>query len=455
MTDIGPPLDSRQIVYHPSLMDYLPGWILGVFLLYLSFRIWQSWKDKRSTNHPILLMIFSSVGCVSLITGPWLGILNQKVIGAYPTIDKEGSLLFYLDGVHWRLLNHPIVSMDDPAIQLIGLHLGHLWISEFFDIFLSTFGSFNAQMIFNLILNQISAMFLLKHFYEKQCQLMKEDWYKIIILSITLGLQLHVFRDINWYTIEKSAIYPLFFFWTYLDQLASNRKQGWWLPLLYFSAIFINFYWGLLLAILGFCYAIPLCKNAIQSKSIKMLYCNQMMRNLIFCTAIGMLFAVLQLYLMSSETPFASHHDFSKRAILDSFELFPPNWNRMGVILPINAIIIWFGFKYQNKNTLLIFIAFLYFLLSLGPKIDQFNNPVYQLFSWIPGVWRFAKPEIFFFITYAVFHIWTIQNSQKMNTQQSVKFFTGIVILHLLTLYISPAFPIITEFIPSKLHFKQ
>ena len=43
---------------------------------------------------------------------PWLS-FDTWVYGSYPTIDKAGSMVFYLDGVHLRMLTDPAASLQD------------------------------------------------------------------------------------------------------------------------------------------------------------------------------------------------------------------------------------------------------------------------------------------------------------------------------------------------------
>ena len=77
-------------------------------------------------------------------------------------IDKAGSLLFYLDGVHQRMLLHPWLSPGDPAARLIGVHVGHLWITEIFDLVYSPVGAFNAQALLYPALAWYGAWLLLR-----------------------------------------------------------------------------------------------------------------------------------------------------------------------------------------------------------------------------------------------------------------------------------------------------
>ena len=108
-----PPFDPRQVIFATTFHDHLITFIFAFLIALLAY------KSKRGSVFLYTLSI-----CIVLTT-PLLGVGTEAIWGAYPTIDKEGSLLFYREGVHLRLF-----SFSDPAHRLIGFHLGHLWISQ-------------------------------------------------------------------------------------------------------------------------------------------------------------------------------------------------------------------------------------------------------------------------------------------------------------------------------------
>ena len=101
---------------------------------------------------PELRLLSFIIGQVALLTAPFAATMTEAVYGSFPTIDKSGSLLFYLDGVHQRVLLSPLDAVNDPAARLIGAHVGHLWLTALFDLVLEPFAASNAQAMFNLCL---------------------------------------------------------------------------------------------------------------------------------------------------------------------------------------------------------------------------------------------------------------------------------------------------------------
>ena len=76
----------------------------------------------------------------------------------------------------------------------------------------------------------------------------------------------------------------------------------------------------------------------------------------------------------------------------------------MGFWRPLDCLLIVMGLtairQYKSKDDVipdlhgLLLCGVIGLLLSLGPSItDSVSNPIYQLFSLLPGMWRFAKPE--------------------------------------------------------------
>ena len=81
----------------------------------------------RTPNVRLRAAVFI-LGQTVLLTAPLAVFLDTWMYGSYPTIDKAGSMVFYLDGVHLRMLTDPVASLQDPAARLIGVHVGHLWV---------------------------------------------------------------------------------------------------------------------------------------------------------------------------------------------------------------------------------------------------------------------------------------------------------------------------------------
>ena len=431
---MGPPVDPREILYHASTGQYLLSIILGFIFLFFAYRL----REKE-----LLATLLFSCGFVFLITTPWIGSMTDSVIGAYPTIDKQGSLLFYLDGVHQRALSSPIASLEDPAHRLIGFHLGHFWVVEFFDLFLSSFTAYNAQMLLNLVLNLwIGSLFLRKMGASRQ---------NSVLFAVVLGLQLHVFRDLHWYTIEKSSLFWLFGFWIAMQELCKvNAKLPFWtLGLIYLFATWMNFYWGIILGILGGHYSLKILilslRNGVQEHQ-------KFWKAIALCILFGLGIAWIQLQLSAPHQSFASPTQFKERAILDSFSLYPLNWNRMGTWQAINPLVIGLCIYALKTKKISVFegcTALLFFLLSLGPEIIGIQNPLYTLLSVVPGLWRLAKPEIFFLISYTLLIVW----AARVELSTKMKRITGILLLStwFIGLHSSTAYPYLSEYIPAQL----
>lgn len=408
-----------------------------------------------------------TIGTVVVVTTPWISTLHKAVIGSYPTIDKEGSLLFFEHGVHHLWFTAPEIPLNETGLTLIGLHVGHLWVTELFHLFVPTFVAFNLQMMLHLGLNVLSVLFWLDGWKS----LKEKEWQKWII-AIVIGAQLHVFRDIHWYTIEKSALFPLFLFWgvlvrLYKSDVGTQQSIHWsWLPLCYGFAGLYNFYWAILLPFVSLAYTDVGLFNT-KSKRLK---------GLMGCIVIGLFMGWAQLSIQSTAQYFAEGSEFQKRAALDIFDVSSLDWNRMGFWKPLNPIILSMGLlvigtKFQqfkvdttshenadgvqyttrfniSEWTLLLSMGILTTLLSMGPNITStIVNPIYIGFQWLPGMWRFAKPEIFLLIPYAICA--RIVLEKEWNRWLWV----AISIVYLLGLYLSTAFPYTTEFIKGVLRY--
>ena len=336
-------------------------------------------------------------GQVVLLTAPLALVLSSGFYGDYPTTDKAGSLYYYLDGVHERFLFEPVKSLNDCAVQLIGVHMGHLWVTAFFDLFLPPNGAFNIQALVYPALAWWSAALLLHRIGGR--------WDNAIVLGFAYGLCLHVFRDLNWYTIEKAAIFALpLYAYALLRAHEDGGKWVWLSGLFFFGAAFLNWYLALV-AGAGACLAIASSRSMALLKSL----------------GYGLLFLspliVVQLLLMRNGDPGVPiEHDYAnlqtlyleERAALDSVSLTSMTWNRLELLHALNpcALILILAGLFRGplrgieKNLLLIAAGL--FAFSLGPYLfDGIKNPVY-IAAWkiVPGFWRVAKPEVFFYGTW-------------------------------------------------------
>ena len=237
---IGPPPDPRQV-----LLDLGPGAAPEAWGVCLGVGVALVATALLARRLPQVYRFFLGIlGQVVLLTAPLAGVLDRAVYGAWPGVDKTGSYLFYLDGVHIRALLHPVTSLSDPAVKLIGVHTGHLWVTAFFDLFLTPLGAFNAQAILWPALAWFAAWLLLQE--------MGSARWPALLMGLPFGMGLHVFRDLHWSTIEKAAVCGVpFFLWALLR---AWRRGGAWhvaAAMTFLLGAWVNVYVGLLNGILA------------------------------------------------------------------------------------------------------------------------------------------------------------------------------------------------------------
>jgi hypothetical protein len=412
----GPPPDPRQI-YAPTGIYTAPwAWlaciVLGLLLAGLAGR-----------RRPLLFIL----GLVVALTTPFAAFFPTYVWGQFPTIDKAGSLLFYLDGVQWRFWD-----TTDPAVRLIGVHVGHLWITAFFDLFLQPFAAFNTQAFMNLVLGWYCAFLLLRE--------LSDDADVSLLFAFPFAMNLHVFRDIDYYTIEKSGVFwiPLYA-WTLVR---ARRRGGLWIglaALVYVGTLFCNLYLGVLCAGIG---------------ALALLSRNRNVALAVGASALGALPLVwLQFRMMHGDHTLGDPETFlTQRAALDIVELWPPRWNRLEAWRALNLVaclLAVLGLS-KRKNWWLGGIAAVFFVLSLGPA----HNPVYHaLFEVVPGFWRVAKPETFFHVTWLA--LLAIAARRFADARPSRRAVAGWGVLFALGWLVSvrthPVYPRFTEPIPMSL----
>lgn len=394
----GPPPDPRQILAPVQLVD--DPWshlacILGGLALSAAAVLWK--RPPRALRYLTFI-----VGQVTCLTAPLLVHLNRFVYGSFPTIDKEGSLLFYLDGVHLRMLLHPLSSPADPAARLIGVHVGHLWVTQIFDVFLTPLGGFNAQAFASLVLGWWAMWLLLK----AVCG----DERVALLLAFPFGMGLHVFRDLNWYTIEKAAVFwlPLFA----LALLRAWRDGGrWrWVPGLVFVAMsWMNLYMGMIAGFLAAAAWLWLLAESLWKKE-RTLGLRRVSHAGTVCLLLICPLLVWQWALMQGGPQLGTPERFLwERAALDGFSLVPLAWNRLEVHRALNLIGVGLalfgvvGSWSDRRVRFALATGLVAALISIGPVLlpGPVENPLYMLVRFVvPGFWRVAKPEVFFHVTW-------------------------------------------------------
>jgi hypothetical protein len=394
----GPPPDPRQVQAPVDLLEDPDRWGLAIGLGLLVSA--GAWLRRLPLLARAALFI---LGQTVLLTAPLATSLGDTVYGAFPTIDKEGSLLFYLDGVHIRALLHPIESLDDPAARLIGVHLGHLWLVAALDLLGSTTAAFNGMALLSPALAWFAAFLLLRDLCGEPRVAM--------VLSFAWGTGLHVFRDLNWYTIEKAAI-----FWLALHAWALHRawrdggRWPWISGAIFGLMCWNNLYFGLSAGLLSG--AAFLAQAAAERRSLASP--SPALRGLsianLFSLALALPLFVVQRALMADGPNLGDAERFLwERAALDGFSLVPFRWNRLEPWRALNLVAIGLGalaLLRGGSDRRVRFgaaVALGLFLLSIGPALlpGPVHNPFYfAARAVIPGFWRMAKPESLFHTSY-------------------------------------------------------
>ncbi len=373
----GPPTSPHEVSFPAGWGDQPLAWsltvVVAVALLVLG---------RRSR-------LAAAAGGVALLTAPAVGLVGSAVWGHYPTVDKAGSLHFYALGAHWQAFDP-----SAPATQLIGMSMGHLWVTALLDLALPAFAAMNAHALLNLVLGWWLGARLV------EATGTPPRW--ALAAAFPLGLGLHALRDINWYTIEKSGLWPLVLYALML--VRAQQRGGAWITAAgaaYFWAFFYNAYWGVLGAAIG---------------AVALLVGNRQARLAVAASVVGVLpFVAAQLpALRNAQLPPAAA--FAERAALDVLaplggDGFGPNWNRipllgaldLPVILAAIAAVAFAAAALRGPGEegraariqLALGAAGAGFaVLALGPA-----TPLWGLFASLPGMWRFAKPETFFHLS--------------------------------------------------------
>lgn len=387
----GPPPDPRQVLLSLPIGEF---WALYLFcaLLGLGLSAGALLRGLPAAARAALFVL----GQVVLLTAPLAAVLDQVVLGSWPTLDKAGSLLFYLDGVHRRVLLDPLGSVEDPAARLIGVHLGHLWVVELFDLVLSPLGAFNAQGLLNVALGWWAASLLARE--------EGAGWPHAVALGFPFGMGLHVFRDLNWYTVEKSAVGWLALFAVALVRAARGGSARWAALAAgaYVLAAWMNWYLALVGAA-GAALALALCLIGERGRPSAGTWA--LGRACVACALAALPLVLLQGALLRGPQTLGDPERFLiERAIPDSFTLVPLRWNRLELHRALNGVVLglalWAALRRWEDRAVRLWVGvgLGLFALSLGPRLAPgLPNPVYELPRlWLPGFWRVAKPEVFF-----------------------------------------------------------
>jgi hypothetical protein len=379
----GPPPAASQIVFPAGPLDVPGAWVacllLGVALLGLGLGL-----RRRAEVQAWLLILAAQV---VLLTAPASAMVEQAVWGAWPTVDKAGSYLFYLDGVHLRPFSSG--ALDDPALALIGIHVGHLWLTATLDLLLSPHGAFNAQALLQVWLGWACAWLLLRDLGAK-------PWVAALC-AMPFALGLHVFRDVTWFTIEKSAVFGIPLFLWAMNR--ARQRGGRWVAataaILLGCALF-NWYLALVnLALLGVWLLGAHSRRALLTAGA--------------CALALLPLVAVQALLLQDAGALADPQRFLwERAALDVLSLWPPRWYHLELWrvlnLPLMLLGAWGLWLHRDRPEARwgAAVVLLLGLLSIGPMLlgargAGVPNPLFMA-AWklIPGFWRIARPEFMF-----------------------------------------------------------
>jgi hypothetical protein len=376
------------------------------------------------------------LGQTIALTTPLAAVLDRWVYGAFPTIDKAGSLRFYLDGVHRHMLTDPAGSLHDPAAHLIGVQFGHLWVTELFDLVLSPFGAMNAQALLYPAFAWWAA--------SRLCVEAGSDPRAAILAGFPFGLGLHVFRDLHWYTIEKAAVgWLALYAWLALRAIRTGRGAV-SAAIVLAIATWMNLYLGLVAGAMAFLGTIAV--TAVERERT---------RSALAVLALSFLFvlplAIWQLLLLRGDRTATPDQYLWERAALDAFTLRPLAWDRIEAWraldpLALVAAVAGIAASIRSRWTIAALAgAFALFVVALGPfLLPSVANPLYMAVrDFLPGFWRVAKPEVFFEGVWLVLLVFAARGFGRIATTASraALVYAAMVVVWLGTTRAHPAFP--------------
>ena len=83
---------------------------------------------------------------------------------------------------------------------------------------------------------------------------------------------------------------------------------------------------------------------------------------------------------------------------------------------------VWTTALKKEMKPIEMIIAIVFLLLSLGPQLySGVVNPLYKVFSLVPGMWRMAKPEFFFTAVYLMLCLWMVKGLSLLGWNQYPK----------------------------------
>ena len=199
-------------------------------------------------------------------------------------------------------------------------------MTEFFDLFLHGYGALNIQALLWPALGWFCAALLLKE--------LCGSWRTAVIVAMPFGLGLHVFRDLNWHTIEKTSVALMALYAWSLLKVA--REGGRWrivAPMLFLLMALDNLYLAL---VAGVAAGLLLLGTAIRQKG-------QAPTRYLAVAILGSALLILPLgiyqsMLLEGTTGKMADPDafLYERAMLDTLSVWPLQWNRLELWRAVN-----------------------------------------------------------------------------------------------------------------------
>jgi hypothetical protein len=459
MAPYGPDPSSEQIAIAVGPQDVPAAWAacLGVALV-LGVLAW------RTRDRPATAAALASLAHVAAATAPFGALLHRYVVGDYPTIDKQGSLLFYLEGVHVEITRHAFDLAHYAPARLIGVHMGHHWVTAAFDLVLEPFAAVNAQGVLWVFLAVFSAW---AWFAE-----ISKDPRVALLFALPWGLGLHVFADLNWYTIEKAAIFVLpSYAFCGLRAARDGGPWPWAAASVFAVATFLNLYLGVVIAFSAVVAALAAATSAwLRARAsgggisdvADALSTRRLVLSALTSAALVSPLVAAQMSIFREAPPLASPECFRElRAAHDVFALVPPSWGRLewwAALHPLALAAASYGAivgRGDRMVRLLLVVAVATGAIAVGPYAwEGVRNPVYMaLWNAVPFFWRVSEPEVFFHVTWlCLLGAGAIGIADRAPETRSLLFaWAAGAAVWVLSTRMHPAFPGMSEYVPGKL----
>jgi hypothetical protein len=437
----GPPPDPLRQAVADGPADQPLAWALclglGALLAALGLR--------RGAGSPSLPLLVAGLGCALLAPAPVLGPTSwfgAMWWGEFPTIDKAGSYAFFRAGAHegaW-----PWALPDSPALRLIGAHLGHLQLIGWVEALLPPHAAFGAVAVAQPVLGWLCCALFLRG--------RGASPWSALAFGLPFGLGLHVMRDVNWYTIEKAAVYwlPL---WLWLVDRSAHRRAA--VPLAALCFVWMawnNLYLAVVAGLMGLGEGLRLLPALARGAPPA----RRQLAALALSALAPLPLLRTQAALLDAEGPGLGGpaRFLTARAALDVLSLWPPRWNRLELwraVDPVAAAWAALGVpmalrRWEGRAALLTLLSMT--ALALGPRLAWAPgeagppNPAYQLLLTLaPGAWRIAKPEVFFEGGLLILLLFGAQHLSRRRRVIQISVFIAILMSWVATVRSHPVYP--------------